>query len=100
MNNITDNTNPFESYSQKQIREEIKLAKQYFETHYSEDISIEAYASSRGMSACWFRRNFRNIEMISPLQYLINLRLRRAMDLLKTSDYSIGEISNMVGYND
>lgn len=41
------------------LQEEIEYARQYFNEHYNEDISIEEYAQSRGMSVSWFLRNFK-----------------------------------------
>lgn len=81
------------------VHKEIELAQQYFSTHYAEDINIEAYASSRGMSISWFIRNFKAHTNNTPLQYILNLRISNAQILLESSNYTIKEISHIVGYD-
>lgn len=36
---------------------------------------------------------------MTPLQYLLNIRLTNAKKLLETTDYSINEIALIVGYD-
>ena len=80
------------------IRHEVELAKQYFSEHYSEEINIENYSFSRGMSISWFIRNFKKVTNTTPLQYILLQRIANAQILLESTDYSIGEISRIVGY--
>ncbi len=81
------------------IQDEIDRARAYFEDHYKEEISIEQYAASRSMSTSWFRRSFRNAVGVSPVKYLLEIRIRNAQVLLETTDYSISDIAALVGYN-
>lgn len=81
------------------IQEEIEYARRYFHEHYNEDISIEEYAQSRSMSVSWFLRNFKQITMKSPMQYVINIRMNNAVSLLETTDYNATEIAAIVGYD-
>jgi AraC-like DNA-binding protein len=37
---------------------------------------------------------------MSPKEYIIKLRLDRSMELLQCTDLSVGEISDIVGYQD
>ena len=39
------------------IQEEMEEATRYFNRSYNQNISIEDYAVSKHMSACWFIRN-------------------------------------------
>ncbi len=81
------------------IDHEIEMAQQYFNENYNVPISIEDYASSHGMSISWFIRNFRERTGSTPLQYILSLKLNNAQSLLEATDYSINEISNIVGYD-
>lgn len=81
------------------LQEEIDYARKYFNEHYNEDISIEDYAQSRGMSVSWFLRNFKQMTMKSPMQYILNIRINNAVSLLETTDYNVTEISTIVGYD-
>ena len=51
------------------------------------------------MSISWFIRSFRQITGITPLQYILTQRMINAQILLESTDYSINEISNLVGYD-
>lgn len=80
------------------LQEEIDYARKYFNEHYNEDISIEDYAQSRGMSVSWFLRNFKQMTMKSPMQYILSIRMNNAVSLLETTDYNVTEISTIIGY--
>lgn len=79
-------------------QEEIDKARRYFHEHYTEDINIEEYAKSIHMSLCWFTRIFKTMAGCAPKQYIINLRIRTAAQLLESTNYSIHEIAAIVGY--
>jgi len=81
------------------IQEEIERAKDYFEEHYNEEISIEQYAASRSMSTSWFNRSFRGAVGTSPMKYILDIRIRNAQVLLETTDYSIANIASVIGYD-
>lgn len=81
------------------IQEEMEYARRYFNEHYSEQISIEDYAESRNMSVSWFQRNFKQIVNHSPMQYILTIRMNNAASLLESTDYSMAEISTIVGYD-
>lgn len=82
------------------IQEEMEYARRYFNEHYNEPISIQDYAESRNMSVCYFQRNFKQIVSHTPMQYLLTIRVNSAASLLETTDYSMAEISAIVGYED
>jgi len=81
------------------IQEEMELARRYFQEHYNEEINIEEYALSRNMSVSWFLRNFKQVTMKSPMQYILSIRISNAVSLLESTDYNVTEISTIVGYD-
>ena len=81
------------------IRNEIERATHYFNEHYSAEINIEEYAKSRHFSTCWFIRNFKRIVKVTPMQYILSLRMMNAQNLLENTDYNITEIAEAVGYD-
>ena len=81
------------------IQEEMEYARRYFNEHYNEQINIEEYAESRNMSVSWFQRNFKQMVNCSPMQYLLTIRMNNAASLLESTDYSMAEISAIVGYD-
>jgi len=81
------------------IQEEMDYARRYFNEHYNEEINIEAYAQTRNMSVSWFIRNFKQVTMKSPMQYILAVRINNAVSLLESTDYNVTEISAIVGYD-
>ncbi len=81
------------------LNAEMELAIQHFSDHYSDEINIEEYALSRGMSVSWFIRSFKQYAGTTPMQYLVERRMANAQVLLETTSYNISEIAALVGYD-
>lgn len=81
------------------LEKEMSLATQFFSNNYALDINIEEYATSRGMSISWFIRKFKVFTGVTPMQYVLSLRITNAQVLLETTTYSVNEISRIVGYD-
>lgn len=81
------------------IPEEIEMAVSYFNENYNTKISVAQYAESLHISTNWFIRNFKQHMKISPAQYLLSLRMVNAQSLLENTDYSVGEVAEIVGYD-
>ena len=77
---------------------DIERAAHYFKDNYNKQISIEQYAGEHLMSVNWFIHNFKSVMKMSPMQYIISLRIAMAKGYLKNSTKNIAEISNEVGY--
>ena len=81
------------------LQEEMEHARRYFSEHYNENIHNEDFAVSRSMSVSWFLRNFKQITTMSPMQYILSIRMNNAVTLLETTDYNVTEISAIIGYD-
>ena len=81
------------------VQLEMDYARQYFHDHYNEPINIEEYALSRHTSISLFMRNFKKVFGVSPKQYILNIRMNNAQNLLESTDYTVAEISAIVGYD-
>ena len=60
---------------------------------------MDDYAESLHISTNWFIRNFKQYMKISPAQYILSLRMVNAQSLLENTEYNIGEIAEIVGYD-
>lgn len=78
----------------------IAKAIEWFELNYSSSVSISEIADYIGLNRKYFSKLFKESIGMSPQNFLINLRLNKACDLMKNSYLSIGEISRSVGYED
>lgn len=74
-------------------------ALRYINAHFSENISMEHLQEICHLSGTHFRRLFGSIMGCSPLEFIQNLRVSRACDLLLSSDLSILSISLTVGFD-
>ena len=77
---------------------DIERAAHYFKDNYNKQISIEQYAAEHLMSVNWFIHSFKSVMKMSPMQYIISLRIAIAKGYLENSTKNIAEISNEVGY--
>lgn len=78
---------------------DIEYATHYFNENYQQTISIDDFAASLNMSTCWFIRNFKQYHKITPMAYILSLRIRNAQNLLESTSYNITEIASIVGYD-
>ena len=78
---------------------EMENAVTFFSENYNQNINIDDYAASRGMSVSWFIRNFKKYTGSTPMQFIVGIRINNAQMLLETTTYSINEISKIVGYD-
>ncbi len=78
---------------------EIERASHYFKENFNKPISIEQYASEHLMTANWFIKCFKNIMKVTPMRYILSLRIAAAKGYLEGSNKNISEISASVGYD-
>lgn len=78
------------------IRPAIKFLEDNFA---STDISNSMLAEKAAVSEVYFRRVFKSLYGTSPKQYIQNLRIRNAENLLKNEYLSITQIAEMTGYS-
>ena len=60
---------------------------------------MEALAAELGLSYSRFRTLFRKHTGRSPRQYQLDIRMNRAMELLKESQRTVTEISEILGFS-
>lgn len=72
----------------------------YLNKNYREEVSIAKMCKIGGMSKSTLMRNFKKTAGVSPLQYMIGLRLGEAAVLLRSTEKSYWEIAAAVGFND
>jgi AraC-like DNA-binding protein len=72
----------------------------WIDANAGEPISLEDAAAVAGLSAFHFLRLFAKVLGLTPHQYLVRTRLKRAAALLAEENRSITEIALDVGFND
>ena len=94
---IFENTAEQNLDKNKQI---IKPAIDYITSDYSNEITLNLLAQKCMMSVTNFRRIFKTVYGVSPIEYLIKMRLDRAKQLLLHTTLTIGEISQLCGFSE
>lgn len=72
----------------------------HLENHYAEPIGVAALCRIAHLSRSTLFRAFRRSTGLTPLEYLIRLRVRRAGELLRHSQLAIKEIAAQTGFRD
>lgn len=84
----------------KAVPSEITFICNYINENYSEKITLNAIADSVGFSKYYISRLFKQHMGVTIIDYLIKVRLDKAKELLGKGEYSIKQISFMIGYSD
>ncbi|RAV28108.1 hybrid sensor histidine kinase/response regulator transcription factor [Sinomicrobium soli] len=76
-------------------------AKRSVEHHISDsDFSVKMLCRDLGMSNSMFYRKIKGLLDITPNEFIKNIRLRRAAQLLTDNNIHISEVAYMIGFND
>ncbi len=76
----------------------IQKAKEFVKANYMHDIMLEDVANHVNLSNFYFSKFFKTKTGISLTDYIISVRMKAAIELFKSGQYKIYEISEMCGY--
>jgi len=71
----------------------------YIHLHYTQDISVEKICNVFYFNQSYFSSLFKSKTGCNYNDYITNLRINKAKDLLKSGNYKVSEIADLVGYN-
>lgn len=77
----------------------IEEAIQYFHLHPEDDFTLKEFVKERGLNYYRFIDSFTKQVGISPRQYIIQIRMTKAKDLLVNSLFQISEVAELTGYD-
>lgn len=72
----------------------------FIEENFKDDITSVEIAANVGISSDYITKQFKKELEITPLEYLRKYRIAKAIELIKTTDMSISDISTACGFND
>ncbi len=78
--------------------QQISKVVTWLKQHYTENVPMDDLAAKAHMSPSTFRQHFRAVVGVSPLQYLKNLRLLDARQLMLNENLDAGSAALRVGY--
>ncbi len=89
-----------ESDRRKKQLERLNTVLDYIQTNYTRQIGIRELADVIHLSEGRFNHLFKEGMGISPLQYINEVRVKKAMNLLKRRENTVAEIADSVGFTD
>ena len=99
---VKDLITQLHSMSRGEVEEgsSIDDAKEYLLRHLPERVSLPALAEKLNMSYINFRRLFKKKTGLSPGSWLIQKRIQKAGQLLRSQEFTVKTISDSLGYPD
>lgn len=92
-----------EEWNERKKSEEsrpIRTAKKYIREHYAEPLTLQAVSEHVGLSASYFSSAFKKEEGASFLDYLTQVRIDAAKELLMDTEMDMWDIAERVGFSD
>jgi AraC family transcriptional regulator len=80
--------------------EKLKRAVEYIQDQLHTDLTVSGIARTVHMSPHHFTRLFKQSTGQSPYHYVIEARVRKAKELLRSRKFSIAEVAHIVGFAD
>lgn len=81
-------------------RTRIQMAVQYIKEHYSENLTVNDLAEVFDMSPNYFSSIFKKEMNQSPVNFITGIRMRKAQEMLLSSNLSVADIAQKTGYED
>ena len=78
----------------------LTTATRYIKAHYTEDVTVAQIAEYIGISRKYLFAIFKNALNVSPKDYIIDYRVKKACEFLKDKTLPIGNVAYSVGYKD
>lgn len=90
-----------ENYDMRSISNNYAVARgqQYMEEHYAEKITVNYLADLGNLSVSSFNRMFKKETQMTPMDYLMEIRLEQSKKLLRRKEIPITEIAMRCGFN-
>ncbi len=97
---MTDVCRTIRDQKEEQSDSAVKRAKTYIQEHYSNDISLDEVSREVNISPYYFSKLFKEEAGENFIEYLTNVRIGKAKEMLENPVLSIKEVSILSGYAD
>lgn len=98
--NCQKNLEDAQTWSDKEKNRPIAQAQQYIKEHYMEPLSLDEVSSQVGFSTSYFSTLFRRQTEKTFLEYLMDVRIDQAKNLLRETRMTMEAVCREVGCND
>ena len=85
--------------SSRSETEKLRNISIWLQVHFTEEIDLDAVARNNGFSRASFFRKWKTIFHVSPVQYILNLKIETAARLLRETDLPIQKIVQEINFS-
>ena len=85
--------------SRKKVSKECAAARRYIDSHFRESLTLDHLAEVVHINKYHMVHSFTKAYGVSPINYLLSLRLQESKYLLQSTDHSMSQIAQMVGFS-
>ena len=78
----------------------VERALEFMRSHVAESYGLDDLADRLGLDKSYFIRLFKKSVGVSPMKYAMNLKMRAASDLLRSTDEPLAAVAARVGFGD
>lgn len=93
------NCSPKPVPSTKKVSKECAAVRRYIDGHFKESLSLDQLASIVHINKYHMVHSFTKAYGTSPINYLLSLRLQESRYLLQSTDHSMSQIAQIVGFS-
>lgn len=86
------------NFSGKRIEEVVRKIRFYMREHVEDNIHLPSLAQQHNIAYPYFRKMFKKYTGVPPHQYVLELKIMRAREMLLTTERSVKEISFALGF--
>lgn len=78
---------------------ECAIIKRYIDINFAEELDLDELANIAHINKFYLVHSFTKYTGMSPISYLISKRIQQSKNLLESTNYSISQISDLVGFS-
>lgn len=83
----------------KNMNKAVAFAKHFINQNFRDPLTLDSLAEIAHINKYHLAHTFKHDIGLSPIEHLINVRIREAKILLETTDYTIGDIAVLNGFS-
>jgi AraC-like DNA-binding protein len=92
--------NAVKTSTQKEIYSRVCIAKDVLQSSFMKKIDLPLLSQLSCLSVPQLVRQFKCVFKLTPHQYLMKVRLARAVEMVRSTDYPVNEIALKCGFED
>lgn len=93
-------TDLLEDYANRNLSIHLRNAIEYIQSYYMKDLAVKDVAMELDISESYLTKLFKQEINITFIEYLTQIRIRKAIELMKNKNLPIYKIAGRVGYKD